>query len=757
MDPIRPSVGRVTLNNYSDKRDFRRTPEPPAEPSGAPLAAPEGGLEARQFVVHMHDATRRHYDLRLELDGVLKCWAVPKGPSLDPSVKRLAVHTEDHPLAYLSLEGVIPKGEYGGGPMLVWDRGLWFPVGDVYAGYAKGHLRIRLEGTKVRGVWNLVKTSSGKGGKQADKQWMLIKSKDAHAHSEAVALVDAWPRSVRTGRDIDAVFAAGVDATLRDVVRAGDPSAMARAVEAEIDAALLIPPQLASSAATPPSGEAWQAEVKLDGFRLVALKEGAVVRLVTRNGQNWTHRFGAVARAVAALPATSAALDGEVVIYDTQGRSDLGALQRALGRGARSSSDAAGVRAVYVAFDLMHLAGWDLRACALGARREALRLLLCRRSQDVVNDALRFSEHFADGAGLFREACALGLEGIVAKRVDAPWVSGRSRSWVKVKCVPEAADGVTIDRKPDVAVRPARPRAVTIIGGVRVTHPDKVLFPDLGITKGELAEYYQAVAPLVVAYARQRPLSLVRCPSGVRSPCFYQKHAVQGVPAAIPRVIVDDDREPYLMIDSAESLLSLVHFGVVELHVWGCRADKLERPDLIVMDLDPAPDVPWSRVARTALALKEQLEVLGLTPFLRATGGKGLHVVAPLRRRATWDQVKTLTHDLARAFAQRDPKHFTAELAKHRRAGKVFIDYLRNTRHATAVASWSVRARDGAPVAMPLAWDELDLKHGPPTRNLREVLALIARPGWQDPWADFESSRRPVTKAMCEAVASLSA
>ena len=812
----------MDLSRYRAKRDFETTPEPAGEATANNLG--------QQFVVHEHHASRLHFDLRLELGGVLKSWAVPKGPSLDPAVKRLAVETEDHPIEYLSFEGVIPAGAYGAGAMLVWDRGVWCPEGDAAAGYAKGHLRFELDGQKLRGRWSLVRTKGG-------KHWLLMKRADDAALVAPLEVVEARPNSVRTGRAITEVRAAGVEGTLRDVVPAGDPAHVPGAVRRPIDD---VAPQLASASSQAPTGDDWVAEVKHDGYRLLALKRGTSVQLLTRSGQDWTRRFPGLAAAVASLP-DDTCLDGEAVVLDAAGKSDFAALQQAIGH-----DDA---RISFVAFDCLYMSGWDLRSATLLARKEVLRVALARSPRQ-----LHYGEHIVGPvADVHREACAMGLEGTVAKRASAPYVAGRTRTWLKLKCflrqelvivgftppkgsrsgfgalvvaindgelryagkvgtgfdtrllrdltkrlralerptsplakpptlsgvrwvepelVAEVAfrewtrDGVIRqssfvglrEDKPAAEVvrevaaapptRPAKPRAVTTIEGVRLTHPDKIMFPDPGITKLELAEYYAAIAPLMLPYLKDRPLSLMRCPDGIRGACFYQKHARQGVPERVRRITIPGEPEPYLVIDDRESLLSLVHFGVIELHVRGARADALDKPDTIVLDLDPAPDVPWSRVVKTAIALRDQLDALGLAAFVRSTGGKGLHVVSPLVRRASWDDVKAFSHGLAQALAQRDPERFTARMAKAQRTGKIFIDYLRNTTQATAVASWSVRAHEGAPIARPLTWDELDL-HKRPVTTIRDAIEA-------DPWTDFEASRRTLTRRMLDAVASLS-
>lgn len=844
----------MDLREDRRKRDFERTPEPRGD--RPPPREPKGAERARRFVVQKHAARSLHYDLRLELGGVLKSWAVPKGPSLAPGERRMAAQTEDHPIEYETFEGVIPLGEYGGGAVVVWDRGHWQPIGDPHAGLERGNLEFRLEGHKLRGRFRLVRIRP-RAGDRGRPSWLLIKARDEEARpAGAPPITDAEPRSVLSGRDL-AEVARDADrvwpsehgeADGRPIGATDDPAGVPGARRAPCPEN--VEPELATLVEKPPSGDAFLHEIKLDGYRLIVRFERGTVRLSTRGGHDWTARFPGLAAAFRALPAKTAIVDGEAVIVDAHGRTSFQALQGALGRDRPDLS--------FYAFDLLYLDGWDLRGAALVDRKRVLRQLLARLPP---GSAIRYSDHVRGGGeAFFAEACRAGVEGIVSKRADAPHHPGRSRAWLKVKC--QSAQELVIvgftepkgsrvalgalllgahdergqlrycgkvgtgfsgeelarlrarlaplerkeppvvnaprrrgvhwvapklvahvkfsewtkdgkvrhpsyvalrDDKPASEVRiekvqkaetpevPAAPRASASrsakraraeVAGVWLSTPGRVYFPDLGITKQELAEYYETVAERMLPAIAYRPLTLLRCPEGREGHCFYQKRARAAVPEVVPRVVVKEGREPYVMVDGLRALVALVQIGVLELHVWGARADRLDRPDLLIFDLDPDEAVPWSRVVETALAVRARLEELGLVPFARVTGGKGLHVVAPLVRRSTWAEVKAFARAVARGLARQAPERLTATMSKRKRHGKVFLDYLRNAPEATSIAAYSVRARPGAPVALPLAWDELDGER--PVFAMRDVARWLARP---DPWAELERSRRPITAA----------
>lgn len=824
------------LETYERKRDFHRTPEPRTgrrRPPGSP----------RSFVIQKHDARALHYDLRLEHDGVLLSWAVPKGPSLDPADRRLAMEVEDHPLDYAGFEGVIPRGEYGGGTVLVWDRGTWRPDGDVRAALKKGSLSFTLEGEKLRGGWRLVRLRKDPRGKQP---WLLLKRRDAEARSEGPSITAEQTTSVLSGRGLEEIAAARERVWRSN--RSGGPGGEEPAPESKTKPprarAGPLPraprPQLATLADAPPEGPGWLHEVKLDGYRLLVRVEGGRVRLLTRSGQDWTGSFPRIAAAAAALPCRSALLDGEAVVLDERGVSDFQRLQRTLADGTD--------QARLVAFDLLHLDGLDLTPSPLVARKAALRRLLAGPRPGA--DDLRFGDHLGeDGQAVLAQACELGLEGIVSKRADSAYALGaRAKSWLKVKChlrqdlavigytegegsrtgfgalvlgVPAGVGwrlagrvGTGFDarerdrllrrleplRRPTSPVTP-RPRGAAArgvrwveprlvvevafagwtddghvrqasyrglredlpasevrretagashpgprkarggrvkdgaeqVGPVRITNPGRVLFPESGVTKGDVARYYALVAERLVALAKDRPLTLLRCPEG-RAKCFFQKHARTTFPGTIPRVHVPGEARDFLSIDGPEALLALAQHGVLELHLWGSRKDRLDRPDRLVLDLDPGPEVPWKAVALGAQLVRDRLRALDLPAYLLSTGGNGLHVVAPVRRTRGWEPFKGFAAAFAADLARELPDVFTDKLARRGREGKLFLDYLRNGFGASAVAPYSVRARPGAPVAAPLAWEELRPDGPAPRFTVADGARLASRP---DPWADY--------------------
>jgi bifunctional non-homologous end joining protein LigD len=818
-----PSARRK-LARYRDKRDFARTPEP----SGAASASAHGAL---QYVVQKHDATRLHWDFRLEHDGVLKSWAVPKEPSLNPKDRRLAVQVEDHPLDYGGFEGEIPEGEYGAGSVVIWDRGSWQPHGDVDESLREGKLDFELAGDRLKGRFTLVRMAERTKRKPGKDNWLLLKR-----HDERVS-----PRKKTKPR------------ARRKTSARPDPSGVQGARRGALPKKPS--PQLATAVTRPPEGSGWLFEPKLDGYRVLCRKDGRDVKALTRRGNDWTSEFATIADAIRSLPCNAALIDGEAVVYDSKGITSFQRLQNAL-KGDSS-------QIALVAFDLLHLDGWDLTRVPLVERKALLERLL-----EGAPAAVRYGEHVTeDGPKFFAAACKLGLEGVVAKRANDPYREGeRTRSWLKVKClqrqefviagftdpggsrtafgallvatrdgansplryagkvgtgfdertlrslharlkplerqtppvdkasargvarnvhwvepklvaeiaytewtgdgrlrhpiylglredkiaaeiVEERAAPPPAPAEPSRAGEPARvaaPKAKPTDAKrkVKLSHPEKVLFPDPGITKRQLADYWLAVADVALPYIEQRPLTLYRCPDGYGAHCFYQKHVGVGVPAAVPRVAIKEGEDPYAAIDGVESLLGLVQIGVLELHVWGSRAEHLDKPDVLVLDLDPAPDVPWSEVVKAAFDVKTRLEALGLNAFAKLTGGKGLHVVVPVYPKAGWPAVKKFTRTFVNEMVRDEPRRFVASMSKVKRTGKIFIDYLRNDAEATAIAAYSPRARPGAPVALPIEWDELDADAAQAPRfGVREVPKLIAKRK-RDPWAGFEDARR---------------
>jgi len=907
------------LAEYHRKRDFGKTAEPRGSehPSGATLA----------FVIQKHAASHLHYDFRLELDGVLKSWAVPKGPSLDPSVKRLAVHVEDHPVEYGGFEGIIPKGEYGGGTVMLWDHGLWEPLDDAHKGYKKGHLKFALHGEKLHGAWHLVRSRRGEEGEK--EQWLLFKEDDAEARPESEGkITEEEPRSVTTGRTIEeiaadadntwssnrpskdtaktrlAAAAAKAAAKLKSAAKpksAKAPSSPAPAVPAGARKAAMpkeLLPELATLVDDVPAGDDWLHEIKFDGYRMLAFVDRGRVRIVTRKANDWTDRFPGLIEPLRALPAKQAVLDGEVVIVAPNGTTSFQLLQNVLNNGR-------GGELVYYAFDLLYLDGHDLRSVPLLERKEALRALL---GGNVDEGPVRFSDHVVGSGAVFHQhACRMGLEGIIAKRCDSRYVAKRTKDWLKVKCQrrqefviggwtdpkgsrsafgslllgfhrggklvhagrvgtgfdealladvhrrlkkletdrspfsnygqkrapkdvhwvkpelvcevaftefteeeilrhpvfqglredksarevvredeqalpagvaaddpsPAPSSNVSREAKKPEYERPLRSRGdleqppstrsragarktpTAEVAGVRISNPAKVLYPDVGVTKLVLAQYYEAIGETwMLPYCGGRPLTLVRCPEGAGKPCFYQKHADENFPRPIGRIPISENKgedDVYTYVDSVAGLVSMVQMGVLELHVWGSRRDNPERPDLFIIDLDPDPSVPWDRVVAATLYVREQLGELGLESWCKTTGGKGLHVVVPIARRSTWDEVKTFTHQFVRMLSGKVPGQFVTTSTMAKRKGKIFLDYLRNARGATAISAYSIRAKRGATISVPLSWEELSPKTNPEQFNPAAVIARLKKLK-RDPWEDFYKSRQAITKGMKQAV-----
>jgi bifunctional non-homologous end joining protein LigD len=846
------------LQTYVAKRDFSKT----REPRGARAKA-----RGYAFVIQKHAARRLHYDFRLELDGVLKSWAVTKGPSLVPGDKRLAVEVEDHPIDYQDFEGTIPQGQYGGGAVLVWDRGVWAPQGDPHKGLAKGKLDFELAGDKLKGAWHLVRMRSSRGEKR--NNWLLIKARDAASRErDEVDILEERPESVISGRTIEEIAAdkkskvwisnraqdGGADTPAKAAKRAtreqgkknketeedeqpvaaGSPDLARLKGAGKAPLPDFVEPCLATLEAKPPKGRQWVHEIKFDGYRLQARVDKGKVKLLTRSGLDWTDKFGKrVLAALAGLPVRQALIDGELVVEGEAGASDFAALQAALSEGKTD-------RFAFYAFDLLYADGYDLREVTLAERKGALRALVPRGE-----GAVRLSEDFdTEGEIVLENACRLSLEGIVSKRGDAPYRSGRGRDWIKSKCshrqefviagyVPSStganaigslvlglhengklvhvgrvgtgfsakvahelwtrlekqrvdkapfeqklsADerrdvrwvkpelvaevefrswtgahilrhasfrGLRADKPPHEVVRedagaaiPAPKSASGKSFGVKLSHPDRIYWPDAGVTKQGLAEYYADVWKWMAPHLVARPLALVRCPDGIGPKCFFQKAAWKGIHRSVSVLRnPGEGGEEVLAIHDLDGLIALVQGGTLEIHPWGSTVDDLDRPDRIIFDLDPGPDIGWAELVRAAKDVRERLRAADLESFIKTTGGKGVHVVAPIEPIATWDEVKPYTRTIAEAMVADSPDRYVSKMSKKLRAGHIFVDYLRNGRGATAVAAYSTRSRPGAPVSTPLSWDEL----GPDVRgahfrvdNLPTRLAHLK----QDPWSGF--------------------
>ncbi|MCE9526652.1 MAG: DNA ligase D [Planctomycetales bacterium] len=856
------------LRDYQRKRQFDKTSEPKGK---------VGRKAHWSFVVQKHAASHLHYDFRLEMGGVLKSWAVPKGPSLDPAERRLAVEVEDHPIEYGKFEGTIPAGSYGAGDVIVWDRGTWKCDSNPDQAFRQGKLEFELKGEKLHGGWRLIRMPRKSGSKN---NWLLIKRHDKFERSaKKYDITEELPESVKSGRVL------GEKSGLRKKPRARKPKSSAAVESEQPDKAPLpkkIDMQLAMLRDEAPRGDNWLHEIKFDGYRILCRIENGRVKLLTRRQQDWTHRYESIAREASKLSVKSAILDGELVALLPSGVSSFQALQNAGKNGSAANL-------VYYVFDLLHLNGHDLRTLPLLQRKKLLAdLLKTGRSQRI-----QLSEHFEDdGPKFFRQCCRLGLEGIISKRKDRPYYSGRNDEWIKSKCVSreelviggftlssaaqrgigallvgyseegqltyagrvgtgfsgqvllelrKRLEAIRQDDSPFAAVPPKErgpsvrwvkpqliaevqftgwtsdsvlrhpsfqgiredkaaesigrpeslplpkkreakmPRSLAVkshprVGrksanshsskkGVRskqqsplidaprelpisLTHPERVLFPDSGITKVDLATYYARVAPLMLPHLVDRPLSLVRCPSGQGKVCFFQKHPSAETPPSLLRVPVPekDGVEDYVAVQDLEGLLALVQISVLEIHPWGSRRDRLDQPDRIIFDLDPDASVPWSRVIDAALDVREMLAEIDLECFVKTTGGKGLHVVAPLNpRRAEWDQVKAFCRRIADSLVGKSPELYVATMSKAARKGKIFVDYLRNDRGSTSVAPYSTRAKPGAPVSTPLTWDELTPVIRSDDFHVGNVIQRLETME-QDPWRDIAKIKQSLPK-----------
>ncbi len=873
------------LARYRSMRDFKVT----AEPSGSSKSAK--AVTGLPFCVQKHAASHLHYDFRLGWNGVLKSWAVAKGPSYVVADKRLAVQVEDHPMEYGGFEGIIPKGQYGGGTVMIWDQGTWEPqpaYPDVDAGLRTGSLKFILHGTKLQGKWALIRMKPRP--KETKPTWLLIKEHDDFERPPTdPPVTEAEPNSAVTGRSIEQIARSedhvwnskdtrsGSQAWYRQESKSPPPALSLPGVaklpkESQPN---FFPPQLAQQAETPPSSDGWLHELKLDGYRIQARKDGPRIQLFTRTGLDWTHRMPAVAAEVARLPADKLTLDGEVVVLGPDGNSSFAELQASFQEGAKHPL-------TYFCFDLLHLNSHNTRNLPLRERKALLAEVLAAADPHT----LRFSEHLeSEGPEIFHHACKLHAEGIVSKRASAAYHSGRSSDWIKCKCLfeqefviggytlpgaghtgmrgvgalllgyyqgkdliyagrvgtgfnqkthklvrdklePLAQSTMPFARPPSESTRgviwvkpalvaqvrfatwtadtlvrqaaflglrddkpaadvtretsaptpksakPAAPATksahiaaplsvaakvatknvrrttdTAIHPPIRLTHPAKLLDAESGLTKQALADYYWAVAERMLPHIAGRPISIVRCPEGSAKQCFFQKHVNATLPPCIGSVDVPDKKtgviEPYITLSTHEALAGLAQLGVLEIHPWGSRNDDLEHPDRLIFDLDPDESLAWSTVTAAAAEVRARLKKLGLVSFLKTTGGKGLHVVIPIEPKLSWTDAKDFAYRFVLAMEKANPRLYLTKMTKSARAGRIYLDYLRNERGATAVAPYSPRARAGCTISMPLAWSELDAPQRPIFRvaNFADWRARLAK----DPWKAIATTRQSIS------------
>jgi bifunctional non-homologous end joining protein LigD len=778
------------LATYNRKRDFGKTPEP---------AGKVGSGSGDLFMVQKHDATRLHYDLRLELDGVMKSWAVTRGPSPDPDDKRLAVRTEDHPMSYASFEGTIPKGEYGGGTVMLWDWGRWTPDPrkEPRKSLEQGHLHFTLEGHRMKGEWILFRLKPRPGEKT--ENWILRKIDDEHTGSSE-GLTGKYLTSIKTGRAMNEVAESKKAKQLKGWKTPGSGKAAAKPVRSTgPHLPRFTDPQKATLVDAVPAGSGWLHEMKLDGYRCLLAVGGGEAKVYTRSGLDWTGKFPEIAEAARDLEAGSALLDGEIVHLDEKGGTSFSALQQAISEGGRGLT--------LFLFDALEIDGVDLRPLPNIGRKEKLASLL----GDGLPPYILYAQHIVGkGEQLLNAMCEAGQEGIISKKADAPYRGARSKSWLKVKCTrrqefvilgwtPSESKGRAlralllglhengklryagkvgtgfsmavlqqlrerlerIERKtppaeiPRTEARGARwvkpdlvaeiafaeftsegvVRHASFLGlrgdkkaaevateepemppaaaddQVKISNPDRVIYPEAKITKGELAAYYRAVAPIMLPWTANRPLTLIRCPQGRAKECFFQKHDAGTFGPRVHRIPIEEKKgqvEDYLYVTDQAGLLTCVQMGTIEFHGWGSPVPEVEKPNRIAFDLDPDEGLGFDEVKKAARDLRRHLADLGLQTFPLLTGGKGLHVIVPLTPDAEWRQVKDFAQRFCLALATAQPERFTANLAKSRRKGRIFLDYLRNQRGATAILPYSARARPNAPVAAPIYWDELD-------------------------------------------------
>jgi bifunctional non-homologous end joining protein LigD len=836
----------MPLKTYQQMRNFKKTPEPKGRI--AKSTKPQS-----LYIIQKHAASHLHYDFRLELNGVLLSWAVPKGPSLDPTVKRLAMHVEDHPLEYGTFEGTIPKGEYGGGTVMLWDKGKWIAEDlNPMQAYRKGSLTFQLKGEKLQGRWKLIRMNNN------DKTWLLMKLRDDYAKSvKKFDVTEKQPNSVKTMRTMDEI--ANHSRKVWKGKSKNEPEKNKKIKSLSAPEKILLPknalktpypeaifPELATLVDSPPAGKDWLHEIKFDGYRFIAFKQGSKVRLVTRNQNDWSSKFKTVIQELRKFPVKNVILDGEIVVLDKNQKSNFQSLQNAI----KDSSE----EFIYYIFDVLYYDKFNLMGLKLIERKKILENILNNQSSSI----LKYSDHVVgSGKTVFAKSCKVGLEGIVSKKADSIYSQERNKNWLKVKCIkrqefviggfhlskrrkyfrslmlgtfnnkkeflyhgnvgtgfteeslknihtelskyitekmpyskrpPESRDaiwvepvlvaeieftewtrdqtlrhpsfkGLRLDKKAKTitkekalpvksvaAIKPSKThKKINKNLAVKnekeitspLTNPNKILYPEDKITKRDVLEYYKAVHKWILPYVVNRPLTLVRCPATYKK-CFFQKHIDNKAVSALHQISIKEKigEDDYIYIDNLDGLLALPQLNALEIHIWGSQIKKVEYPDQMIFDLDPAEGLPWKKVVEAAFEIKEVLDSYKLKSFVKTTGGKGLHVVIPIKPEYDWSEVKNFSKILVDYLVMNHPNKYIGTMNKVKRKNKIFIDYLRNQRGATAIAPYSIRARKGAPCAVPLAWDELTNNIRDTSYNIETVIKRL-KSLKKDPWADF--------------------
>ena len=813
---------------YKSKRNFAITPEPA-----------DGGIQLNglQYVIQKHWASSLHYDFRLELNGVMKSWAVPKGPSYDPKVKRMAMHVEDHPIAYASFEGTIPSKQYGAGQVVIWDKGIWQPLGDPEKDYASGNLKFELKGIKLHGKWVLVRI---KGKSEKQEPWLLIKEKDSLAKSsEELSIVDLYPDSVHELPFPD-------DATIfksnSEIVKKSIDELLVDAPKALLPDKLK--PQLATLSEGIVNDKNWIVEIKFDGYRLLIRIDKEDVRLFTRNGNDWTHKLSILKQRILEFNFPSGWYDGEIIVPNASGVPDFGALQQSFVTNKSQNI-------ILYLFDLVYFKGYDLRGLSLVKRRSILMKLL----ENVDSEHIRLSEVFeAPPSNLLKSACQLGLEGIILKNPDSPYSSSRSTNWLKLKCKqrqefviigytpPNGARskfgalllavydengalkhsgnvgsgfnqktltdikfkldavkvskstvvspfeappqttwvkpvlvaevefgewtanghirhsafiGLRTDKDPKTIIREipyvdlkqeTKPRqTINKPNALKITNPDRVIDASSDITKLDIIHYYQLVGDLMFPHLKNRPVSLLRAPSGLTGELFFQKHAETEKLAGVKKIQIESEKQPLIEISKIEGIASVAQWNGIEFHTHNGNL-SLNMPDRIIFDLDPGENVDWERVKEAAQLTQAFLAQLNIPTFLKTSGGKGLHVVAPIQKKHDWDTVKAFTQAVVVHMSKTIPSRFVAKSGPKNRVGKIFIDYLRNDQDATTVCAWSLRARAGMGISVPVDWSELGKINSGDHWTLRNMHLRLDK--GNDPWSRYESSAVDITESI---------